>query len=238
MITVEFERLSIKPGFRILDMGCGSGRHTCAVSRFKEVVAIGSDIRFDDVVEARERLMYEESLGEQGGGVWANVVSDIRCLPFEDNYFDLVICSEVLEHIDDHERAISELSRVLKPGKDLVVSVPRYFPERICWALSKDYHLANDGHIRIYKKKELIDLLEAAGVKTWATHFAHSLHTPYWWLKCLVGPNRDDSPLVNLYHRFLVWDMMKHPWITRMLDWLLNSIIGKSVVIYLRKEYV
>ena len=127
---------------------------------------------------------------------------------------------------------------VLKPGKDLVVSVPRYFPERICWALSKDYHLANDGHIRIYKKKELIDLLEAAGVKTWATHFAHSLHTPYWWLKCLVGPNRDDSPLVNLYHRFLVWDMMKQPWITRMLDCLLNSIIGKSVVIYLRKEYI
>ncbi|MBW2142822.1 MAG: class I SAM-dependent methyltransferase [Deltaproteobacteria bacterium] len=238
MITVEFERLSIKPGFRILDMGCGSGRHTCAVSRFKEVIAIGSDIRFDDVVEARKRLMYEESLGEQDGGVWANVVSDIRCLPFEDNYFDLVICSEVLEHIDDHERAVSELSRVLKPGKDLVVSVPRYFPERICWALSKDYHLANDGHIRIYKKKELIGLLEAAGVKTWATHFAHSLHTPYWWLKCLVGPNRDDSPLVNLYHRFLVWDMMKQPWITRMLDCLLNSIIGKSVVIYLRKEYV
>ncbi len=238
MITVDFERLSIKPGFRILDMGCGSGRHTCAASRFKKVIAIGSDIRFKDVVEAKERLLYEQSLGEQGGGVWGGIVSDIRRLPFKDNYFDLVICSEVLEHIHEHETAVSELSRVLKPGKDLVVSVPRYFPERICWALSKDYHLANDGHIRIYKKKELIDLLEATGVKTWATHFAHSLHTPYWWLKCLVGPNRDDSPLVNLYHRFLVWDMMKKPWITRTLDWLLNSILGKSVVIYLRKKYV
>lgn len=238
MITVDFERLSIKPGFRILDMGCGSGRHTCAASRFKKVIAIGSDIRFKDVVEAKNRLLYEQSLGEQGGGVWGGIVSDIRRLPFKDNYFDLVICSEVLEHIDDHATAVSELSRVLKPGKDLVVSVPRYFPERICWALSKDYYLANDGHIRIYKKKELIDLLEAAGVKKWATHFAHSLHTPYWWLKCLVGPNRDDSPLVNLYHRFLVWDMMKKPWITRSLDWLLNSILGKSVVIYLRKKYV
>ncbi len=116
MITVDFERLCIKPGFRILDIGCGSGRHTCAASRFEKVVAIGSDINYEDVVEAKNRLIYQESLGENGGGIWENVVSDIRCLPFEDNYFDLVICSEVLEHIDDHERAVSELTRVLKPG--------------------------------------------------------------------------------------------------------------------------
>ena len=236
MITVDFERLSIKPGFRILDMGCGSGRHTCAASRFKKVVAIGSDINYEEAFEAKNRLIYQESLGEHGGGVWGSMVSDIRCLPFEDNYFDLVICSEVLEHIDDHERAVSELTRVLKPGRNLVVSVPRHFPERICWALSKDYHRANNGHIRIYRKKELIALFEAAGVNKWALHFAHGLHSPYWWLKCMVGPNRDDSAPVNLYHRFLVWDMMKQPWITRMLDRLLNPMIGKSLVIYLRKE--
>lgn len=217
-------------------MGCGSGRHTCAASRFKKVVAIGSDINYEEAFEAKNRLIYQESLGEHGGGVWGSMVSDIRCLPFEDNYFDLVICSEVLEHIDDHERAVSELTRVLKPGRNLVVSVPRHFPERICWALSKDYHRANNGHIRIYRKKELIALFEAAGVNKWALHFAHGLHSPYWWLKCMVGPNRDDSAPVNLYHRFLVWDMMKQPWITRMLDRLLNPMIGKSLVIYLRKE--
>ncbi len=42
MITVDFARRSIKPGFRILDMGCGSGRHTCAASQFDKVIAIGS----------------------------------------------------------------------------------------------------------------------------------------------------------------------------------------------------
>lgn len=236
MITVDFERLSIKPGFRILDMGCGSGRHTCAASRFDSVVAIGSDINFEDVVEAKNRLIYQESLGEQGGGVGAIMVSDIHCLPFEDNYFDLVICSEVLEHIDDHQKAISELIRVLKPGKDLVVSVPRYFPERICWALSRDYHQTDGGHVRIYRKKKLIGLLEAAGVSKWAVHFAHSLHSPYWWLKCLVGHEREDSGPVNLYHQFLVWDMMKQPWVTRTLDRLLNPVLGKSLVLYLRKQ--
>ena len=236
MITVDFNRLSIKPGYRILDIGCGTGRHTCAVSRFKQVTAIGADINFDDLIEARNRLQYHEELGECGGGPWGTFRADITCLPFKDDFFDLVICSEVLEHIPDQEAAINQIIRVLKPGKDLVVSVPRYLPERICWALSKDYHNANNGHIRIYKKKELTALLEDAGAKEWAVGFAHGLHTPYWWLKCLVGPTRDDSVLVNSYHSFLVWDMMKRPRISRFLDELLNPLIGKSVVLYLRRK--
>ena len=117
-----------------------------------------------------------------------------------------------------------------------MVSVPRYLPERLCWALSENYHRVPKGHIRIYKKKELIALLENSGSKLWASHFAHGLHTPYWWLKCLIGPARQDSVLVNLYHRFLVWDMMKKPGLTRFLDRLLNPLLGKSIVLYLRKE--
>jgi SAM-dependent methyltransferase len=236
LITVDFDRLTIKPGFRILDVGCGSGRHVCAASRFRDVVAIGADIRYDDVREARDRLRRIEQLGEGGGGPSAALGADIYCLPFGDGVFDLVICSEVLEHIPDHHAAVSEVVRVLKQGGNLVVSVPRYLPEAICWKLSDDYHQANDGHVRIYRKTKLIALLEAAGVKAWAAHFAHSLHTPYWWLKCLVGPSRGDCHTVNLYHRFLVWDMMKHNPFTRFLDTMLNPVIGKSAVIYCRKD--
>ena len=83
--------------------------------------------------------------------------------------------------------------------------------------------------------KELIDLLESEGAKTWAIHHAHSLHTPYWWLKCLLGPARNDSAPVNLYHRFLTWDIMKQPWVTQLLENLLNPLLGKSMVVYLRK---
>jgi SAM-dependent methyltransferase len=236
VITVDFDRLAIEPGFRILDVGCGTGRHVCAASRFRNVVAIGADIRFHDACEARDRLRLIDRLGEGGGGQSGTLTADIHCLPFGDDAFDLVICSEVLEHVHDHHGAVSEVVRVLKQGGDLVVSVPRYLPERICWALSDDYHHANDGHMRIYRKAELTALLEASGVKAWASHYAHSLHTPYWWLKCLVGPTREDCRTVNLYHRFLVWDMMKHSPFTRCLDTMLNPVIGKSAVIYCRKE--
>jgi SAM-dependent methyltransferase len=219
-----------------LDLGCGTGRHTCAVARLKQVIAIGLDIGLADASEAKKRLLYEQDLGKQGGGVWGILVADVTALPFKDNAFDCVICSEVLEHVPRQDAAVHEATRVVKQGKDLVISVPRYLPERICWALSADYHKANNGHIRIYKKKELIELLETAGLKKWALHSAHSFHTPYWWLKCLVGPERTDSRLVNLYHRFLVWCIMKRNGITHLLEHLLNPLLGKSLVLYLRKE--
>ena len=236
MVTVEFERLSVKPGFKILDVGCGSGRHTCAAYRYQNVTAIGADLNLADLTEAGERLKLHDQLGEHGGGIWGLSAADVTSLPFKDGYFDLVICCEVLEHIEAHRIAVEEIVRVLKPGCNLVVSVPRYWPERICWALSQDYRSSPGGHIRIFKQADLIADLECHGVERWAVHFAHSLHTPFWWLKCLVGPNRSDSLPVNLYHRFLTWDIMKQPRSTRFLDHLLNPILGKSLVVYLRKH--
>ena len=236
MITVDFKKFDIIAGYRILDIGCGSGRHTCAAYRFKNVVAIGADLNHAELVEAKERLKFHDQLGENGGGIWGLTMADVSALPFEDHFFDLVICSEVLEHIPEDQSAARELTRVLKPGHNLVISVPRFWPERICWALSSEYTNSDNGHIRIYRKKKLIALLENCGAKPWALHYAHSLHTPYWWLKCLVGPKRDDSNLVNLYQRFLNWDIIKQRWITRFLDNLFNPLLGKSLVVYFHKE--
>ena len=236
MVTVEFNRLAVKPGFRILDIGCGSGRHTCAAYQYRDVIAIGADLDFDDLTEAKNRLKLHDRLGEHGGGVWGLSMANITCLPFKDDYFDLVICSEVLEHIPHYQTGIHEIIRVLRPGRNLVVSVPRYWTERICWSLSAEYANSKGGHLRIFNKRQLIADLENAGAKKWGAHFAHSLHSPFWWLKCLMGPKRNDSWPVNLYHRFLTWDIMKQPILPRFMDRLLNPVLGKSVVLYLRKE--
>jgi len=147
---------------------------------------------------------------------------DVTNLPFKNSSFDIVICSEVLEHIPDDKRALSELVRILKPGKILAVSVPRFWPEKICWLLSDEYFNANMGHVRI--------------LTGFSSHYAHSIHTPFWWLKCFVGPDRTDSKLVNLYHRLLVWDLMKKPKSTAFIDRLLNPILGKSLVLYFKKR--
>ncbi len=238
MITVDFRRLAIRPGFKILDIGCGSGRHTAAAYELDRTLAVGADLNYSDVAKAAERLRFHDNLGAHGGGRWALSTADICNLPFTTDAFDLVICSEVLEHIPADGKAMAEIIRVLKPGHALVVSVPRFFPEKICWLLSDEYFNANQGHVRIYRQKSLVTRLCDRGVTHQGTHFAHSIHAPYWWLKCLVGPTRTDSRPVNLYNRFLTWDIMQTPPLTRWLDRLLNPLLGKSLVLYFVKNNV
>ncbi len=234
MVTVDFQRLGIRSGYRILDMGCGSGRHMGEAVCFADTEVFGADIHFSDLLQARQRLSDLEKIA-YAKGKWHLAVADITRLPFPDNYFDLLICSEVLEHIRDHRQAVREAVRVLKPGCSLVVSVPRCFPEQVCWFLSPAYRNTPGGHIRIYTRKKLQNLLEKEGLKTRARAWAHSLHTPYWWLKCLPGMENNNSFLLSLYHRFLVWDLMTHPKITRFAEKLLNPLMGKSLVLYLEK---
>jgi ubiquinone/menaquinone biosynthesis C-methylase UbiE len=235
VITVDFNRIPLMPGSHILDIGCGSGRHTCEAYRLPEAVVVGADLNFEDILEARGRLQFHDQVAEHGGGSWQLNMADIRGLPYRSQVFDLVICSEVMEHILDEKPAVMELARVLKPGKYLALSVPRYLPERICWLLSHEYHQVNQGHVRIYRREEIVSLLERAGFTLQGVHhYAHGLHAPYWWLKCAVGPTRDQHPLVQAYHRFLTWDIMKKPRLTRLLDRLLNPLIGKSLVLYFK----
>ena len=93
------------------------------------------------------------------------MVGDAYRLPFPDGAFDVVVISEVLEHIPDDRDAIAELDRVLRPGGTLAVTVPRWWPERICWALSDAYHQVEGGHIRIYRRRQLLGRLRERSLR-------------------------------------------------------------------------
>ena len=93
-------------------------------------------------------------------------VADAEQLPYDDATFDLVVGHAVLHHIPDVELAMREVLRVLKPGGRLAVTVPRWLPEKICWALSDEYHAPKSvgGHVRIYSSTELKAKLRSAGL--------------------------------------------------------------------------
>jgi SAM-dependent methyltransferase len=174
--------------------------------------------------------------GEGPAGAAADVKEgDALSLPFADGEVDRVVAAEVLEHVPADIQAIGELARVLRPGGTMAVTVPRWFPELVCWKLSEDYHNTPGGHIRIYSDKELVGKVTNAGLRFDGKDHAHGLHTPYWWLKCAVGVKNDDHPAVKAYHRLLVWDIMKRPLATRAAEAVLNPLVGKSMVLYFTK---
>ncbi|MDQ1396391.1 MAG: hypothetical protein QOG64_1650 [Acidimicrobiaceae bacterium] len=235
MLTVQYERLGVRPGDRLLDLGCGAGRHAFeALRRGARVVALDADAaEVKDAAALLQAMIDEGEAGHLGDG--AAAVGDALTLPFPDAAFDRIIAAEVLEHVPADRAAMAELARVLRPGGTLAVTVPRWFPELVNWALSDDYHNNPGGHIRIYRRSALVERLVAAGLEPYGSHHAHALHTPYWWLKCAVGVRDDDHRAVQAYHRLLVWDITHSRSPLRMADRVLNPIIGKSLIVYLRK---
>jgi SAM-dependent methyltransferase len=230
METVEFDRLPLGPGTRLLDVGCGEGRHTVAAARDAGEV-VGVDLDPGRLATARED--YDTYADGTPG---AFIRGDALSLPFTDGAFDVVVCSEVLEHIPDYEAAIAELRRVCRTGGALAVSVPREGPERVCWLLSEAYHQTEGGHVRVFDRETLREAVEAGGFRHLGGHFAHALHAPYWWLKCLWWDRTDDpaeQPLpLRAYERFLEWDVMNDPQPVRALEHALDPVLGKSVVLY------
>ncbi len=237
MLTMDLSSLELRDGDTVLDLGCGEGRHLHAMYHAAQVHAVGVDLGFDDV---KKTLDVFKSFPDLEGDFlrFSGSVANALNLPFADDTFEVVVCSEVLEHIPDYKQAINEITRILKPGGRLAVSVPRRWPEKICWALAEGYHNTPGGHVRIFKDKELRKDIEHLGLSFFRKHWAHGLHSPYWWLQCLIWDRREASWMVKQYHRFLVWDLMFRPLLTRVLEGLAGPLMGKSVVLYFSKAKV
>ncbi len=237
MLTVRYDELGVQPGDLLLDMGAGGGRHAFeARRRGAHIVAFDRDLT--DLSKAAATLVAMEdveALPTLGSSSCAN--GDALALPFPDATFDRIVCSEVMEHIADDAAAAAELVRVLRPAGTIAVTVPSCWPERVNWAFDSDYHapVSVGGHVRIYRKREIENLLRDAGLVLTGSHRAHALHSPYWWLKCAFGVQTEPNLLVRRYHDLLVWDLMNRPAMTQIPERLLAPILGKSLVIYGRK---
>jgi SAM-dependent methyltransferase len=237
VLTIRFDRLGVQPGDLVLDAGAGFGRHAFELAR-RGANVVALDYAADEVIATRNVFGAMLEGGEIAADRYVGVLrGDATRLPFADDSFDRVITSEVLEHIQADVDAIAELVRILRPGGTFAATVPSWFPEKINWMLSDEYHAPKSvgGHVRIYSATELKAKLRTAGLEVLGSHHAHALHSPYWWLKCAVGPRRTDSRAVNAYQKLLEWEIVKQPAAMKLVERGLAPALGKSLIVYGRK---
>ena len=233
--AIDPEKLALGPNARVLDVGCGTGRHLLELTRSQRCL-VGYDMSREELLSMRYML----AITVRDRPVLADVhivQGDGEQLAFADDLFDLVICTETLEHVPDDRAILRELVRVLQPGGVLVVSVPDEYSERLLWRLSSRYRTAPGGHVRIYRRREIRSLLRCCGVEPFAEDYRHSLESIRWLVHSTIDQEWGKPGTLTRAIRWLLDKPSHRNW--RTLAWsdaLGNRILPKSIVIYGRKQ--
>ncbi len=232
--AIDPSKLDLMPGARLLDVGCGTGRHIVELSRFPGLF-VGLDMSRDDLhtmwcfldLIGRERPVAADIHMIEGAGEW---------LPFPDAQFDRIVCTETLEHVPDDAAVLRELLRVLRPDGVLAVSVPDEYSERLLWRLSSRYRNAPNGHVRLYRRKEIARLLRENGAEPFEVQYRHSLESVRWLVRSVIDKEWDKPGRIARCISWLLDTPSHRNW--RGLAWcdaLGNRILPKSIVLYGRK---
>ena len=234
MLTFNLTKYELNESGIMLDVGCGEGRHIFGIMQeHPEMKCIGLDMDNDSLHKAEEGYEYFKSISNVGAEF---LKGSAYSLPFLDNSLDLIVCSEVLEHLHQYNDAVKEIHRVLKPGGKFYASVPAAWPEKICWALSKDYQNQPGGHLRIFNQSGLVSEIEESGFKFLSSDRFHSIHAPYWWLRCFFWNTQDSNFVVNGYKKMLERHILKKPFFLDFIDKIFNPFLGKSFSMYFEKK--
>ncbi|NND70378.1 MAG: class I SAM-dependent methyltransferase [Rhodothermales bacterium] len=144
---------------RILDAGCGEGHLSQAFKSSMPHAAI------EGIDHSHEAIEYAR---KQFGDVASFDQGDIHALPFETNSFDLVVCSQVLEHLDNPEQAITELKRVSRSYVLISVPLEPYF--KFFNDISRALRISPDpGHVQFWTRKTFPEFI--------GKHFEHFEHS-------------------------------------------------------------
>jgi SAM-dependent methyltransferase len=215
----EIAALSLSPRARVLDIGTSTGTNLRMLRDAGYERVLGVD-------QSPEAIRHCETKGlgpvHQG---------DICDLPFDDGSFDLVLATDIVEHVVDDALALREVARVLAPGGALLLTVPAF---QSLWGLQDDVAQ----HRRRYRMHELLRIVQGAGLKPLRRyHFNYLLFVPIWLARRFIGllrlPLRSEAevntPLLNaVLSGIFRFDTLTSP--------VLRPWFGVSILIIARKD--
>lgn len=234
MLTVDFDLLDVKKGDVILDAGCGEGRHSF------ECIARGADVCSMDIdMESLKKARYilaAIKLKEDASyhGRFQIHIGDALNLPFKEETFDKIICSEVMEHVDDDDIACRELSRALKKGGKIAITIPTFFSEFLYDIATEEYFTSPGGHVRKYLPNKIVDLMTRNNLEIYDVKFKHSFHAIYWFIRCVVGLHLENHLFTRTYRKFL--SLASDSRVMTKVEQICDFFFPKSMVFYASKK--
>jgi SAM-dependent methyltransferase len=186
-------------GQRVVEVGCGVGSFTATLLDREAVIAVDNDPlclhRVQDRFPNRPNLHLFP--GDAGGEAFLEVA---RYRP------DSCVCLNVLEHIEDHEKALRNMAAVLAPGGVVVLLVPA-FPS-LYGPIDR-----NLGHCRRYRRSSLARLAEAAGLRLRRARYMNAIGFFGWWMNArLLRRDTQSAGQIEIFDRYIV------PLISRLED--------------------
>lgn len=225
------EGLDLKKGERVVDLGCGDGYFLYLLD------SLGLDLKitgldYDSWALKRGR----ENLGSRKIKL---IQGSVTKLPFQSNFFDKAIMTEVLEHVEKDNTALKEVYRILKPRGIIALTVPNWdFPflwDPFNWILQRFFntHITTDfwsgiwlGHLRLYKNRDLQNKILKTGFKleqfkqltSWCLPFNHYLVNI---VARLLYSNKLPVNCANSIYKF---KSAKKPFVVRTLFIIVNLL--------------
>ncbi len=214
----------------VVDVGCGDGGAVlfCA-QRGAEVVAV--DIDANVIADIAARLVNSSARAH------ATHVSDSDPLPLADGIATRVICSEVLEHVDDPSRVLSELVRIGKPGAIYLLTVPDPLHEAMQKHVAPDSYFEKPNHIRIIEREQFAEMVRQAGLIVQEQTY-YGFYWGMWWaLFWACGVELGEShPILDNWNT--TWKMVLKTRRGVELKRKLDQFMPKSQLIIARKPQV
>lgn len=223
-----FSGFPIRPEDTVLDVGCGDGGnvHFCAMRGAKMIIA---DIDAAKVEATRQRLASTPARELEC------LVTDSNPLPLATETATRVVCTEVIEHVDDPQAFLAELVRVGQHGALYLLSVPHPSSEDIQKDFAAAEYFQKPNHIRVISEEQFKQMATDAGLEI----ISHSQYGFYWSLWMLffweakVGFDNPDHPLLQSWAQ--TWQTLLNSPRGPAIKQALDSVIAKSQVIIARK---
>lgn len=230
MITsgwLDQENGTLAPGFPIdrndvfVDIGCGSGGYSRFAAGFASKV-IGCDL------DAERLALADAHIREAAQCPVQTIVTDGQKLQLDDASADKIVCTEVLEHVDDPSQVMAELVRIGKPGATYLITVPDTLNERLQEMLAPPEYFEKPNHIRIFEREEFRALIESSGLEI-QSHSFRGFYLCFEWLIKWFDDRQIDLMWAKLWNYLLAHE--KGPSTKAALD----KYIAKSQAIIARK---